>query len=134
VDGGHDDVAGRLAVQLDDVLVQVGLQGFDAVRLEPVVQAHLLRHHGLALHQAVRAPGLEQLQQFGQPEQVLGSDGGAQGAQPGPLGGVGELGDVLDCRAPALLLQGTAEVEQAGGVEVHFAHRCSGTGSGGEPC
>jgi len=49
VDGGHDDVARRFAIQLDDVLAQIGLQGLDAMPLEEVIEVHLLRDHALAL-------------------------------------------------------------------------------------
>jgi len=47
VDGGGDDVRGRLPRELDDVFPEVGLHHFDPVGLERAVQAHLLGDHRL---------------------------------------------------------------------------------------
>ena len=47
--GGRDDVARRLAAELDDVFAEVGLDRLDAVRLEMIVEADLLGDHRLAL-------------------------------------------------------------------------------------
>jgi len=52
-------VARRFAIELDDVLAQVGFQGLDAVFLEEVVEVHLLGNHALALDQRLGALGPE---------------------------------------------------------------------------
>src|SRR5487761_99235 len=49
VDGRRDDVARRLVAGLGDVFAEIGLDRCDAVRLEMVVDAHLLADHRLAL-------------------------------------------------------------------------------------
>ena len=49
VDGGGDDVARGLVGELDDVLAEVGLDDLEVRFLEPLVERHLLPHHGLAL-------------------------------------------------------------------------------------
>ena len=50
MDGGHHDVAGCLALQLNDALTKVGLYHFDAVRLQVGVHAALLGQHRLRFH------------------------------------------------------------------------------------
>ena len=55
VDHRRDEVARRLAAELDDVLAEVGLDHLQPACLEPGVEADLLRHHRLALgHEAAR--------------------------------------------------------------------------------
>jgi hypothetical protein len=62
VDGRHDDVARRFAVELDDVLAQIGFQGLDAALFQEGIEMHLLRDHALALDQGPGALGLEDAQ------------------------------------------------------------------------
>ena len=49
VNGRHDDVVGRLARELDEVLSEIGLDGLDLLLGEVVIEVHFLREHGLAL-------------------------------------------------------------------------------------
>ena len=56
--GGSYDVKRSVAGQLDDVLAEVSLDGFDALRFELVVQAHLLGEHRLALDHEINIPAL----------------------------------------------------------------------------
>ena len=49
VDHRRDDMARRLAPDLNDVLAEVGLRHLDAGCFEMGVETDLLRHHGLAL-------------------------------------------------------------------------------------
>ena len=58
VDGGSDDVKRSVAGQLDDELAKIRLDGFDALRFEPLVQAHLLGKHRLALDNQVYVSAL----------------------------------------------------------------------------
>jgi hypothetical protein len=55
VHGGRDDVAGRFARQLDDVLAEIRLDGLHARRLQGLVHSDLFAHHGLALGDALGA-------------------------------------------------------------------------------
>ena len=55
VDGRGDNVARRLARELDDVLAEVRLDNFDVRFLERLVEADLLPHHRLALGDGARA-------------------------------------------------------------------------------
>ena len=61
VNGRRDDMIGRLARELNDILAQVGLHRFDALGDEPVVEPDLLRDHGLALDNQLDAPVARQL-------------------------------------------------------------------------
>ena len=47
-----------VVVDLDDELAQVGLQAFNATRLQKRREFDLLAHHGLCLYQALRAAAL----------------------------------------------------------------------------
>src|SRR5437762_525980 len=49
VDGRRDDVARRLAADLDQVLAEVGLDHLEAIAFECGIEADLLRDHRLAL-------------------------------------------------------------------------------------
>ncbi len=146
VDGRHDDVARRLAVQLDDVFAQVGLQGFDVLGFEEGVEVHLLGDHALALDQGLgalgleeaqdqliglfaglgpvdldavlRAAGLQLLQQLRQAEEAAGTDGRAQVAQVLEVPGIGELGLALGDEA----VHGAAEV----GPQLRIQQRLGG--------
>src|SRR3546814_20034009 len=58
--GGHvnrrgDDVARRLAAELEDVFAQIGLDRLDAVGFEVIVETDLLGDHALALGDRLRA-------------------------------------------------------------------------------
>ena len=55
VDGRRDDVARRLAADLDEVFAEVGLDHLDAVGLEAALSADLLGDHRLALGDDARA-------------------------------------------------------------------------------
>ena len=74
VNGGDDDVVGRLSRELDEVFAEVGLDGLDLLFGELAVEVHFLGEHGLALDDGTDAllPG--------EVEDVLG-------------GGVGVLGE-----------------------------------------
>ena len=61
VDGGHDNVAGLLPLQLDDALAEVGLDDLDAACLEVGVHLALLGEHRLRLHHLPNAVLLENL-------------------------------------------------------------------------
>ena len=52
---GRDDVARRLARDLDDIFAEIGLDHLDPGGLEMRVEPDLLRHHGLALGDEARA-------------------------------------------------------------------------------
>ena len=62
VDHRRDDVARRLAPDLDDVLAEIGLRHLDAGGFEMGVEADLFRHHGFALGDEARAGLLADLQ------------------------------------------------------------------------
>ena len=59
VDGGHHDVAGLLAFQLDDALAEVGLDHLDALRLQIGVHLAFLGEHRLRLHHLLHVVLLE---------------------------------------------------------------------------
>ena len=61
MDRRRDDVGGRFAAQLNDVLAEVGFDRLDARRLERVVEADLLGDHRLALGDAFRAHRLAEV-------------------------------------------------------------------------
>ena len=51
VDGGHDDVTGRLLGELDDAFAEVRVDHLDAALNEIGIEVALLSEHRLALHQ-----------------------------------------------------------------------------------
>jgi hypothetical protein len=59
MDGRHDDVTGRLLLELDDALAEVGVDHLDAARLQVGIQVAFLGEHRLALHQSTGAVALE---------------------------------------------------------------------------
>ena len=50
-----DDVAGVVAVDLDDVFAEIGFNGFDALRGKVVVEMDLLRDHALGFDDLFRS-------------------------------------------------------------------------------
>ena len=68
-----DDVIGPLIGELQDVLAQIGLDGFQIVGLEPRVQVDLLGRHRLRLHKQFRAL------LFGERQDEIGDLGGVLG-------------------------------------------------------
>ena len=60
-----DDVARRLMPQLDDVFAEIGFDGSNAVRLEEIVEPHLLGDHRLALRDELGARRAANLQHRG---------------------------------------------------------------------
>ena len=59
MEGRRDDVARRLVAELDDVFAEIGFDRHDAVGFEKGIELDLLRHHGFALGDGLRA-GLAQ--------------------------------------------------------------------------
>ena len=92
VDDRRDDVARPVAVELHDVLAEVGLDHLDAGRLERRVELDLLAQHRLRLHGQLRAGVVADADD----DAVrLGGVGREVHPRAGRLAGIGEPGDQL---------------------------------------
>ena len=113
VDDRRDHVARPVAVELDDVFAEVGLDHLDPGLLEHRVQLELLAQHRLRLHDQLR---LGCLADAGHDPVRLGRVGGEVDVRAGRLAGVGEPADELGEVRHGVRADVTTEAPQAGAV------------------